>query len=222
MAIRGVLLDNDGTLVLSNDAHAQAWVDAFEEQGYAVPYETVRPLLGMGGDKLLPTVVPGLSSQEGVGKSIADRRMAIFLDRYAPGLQPAPAARELVQHMAAAGLRLIVASSAKPAELDVLLAHAQVADLLPERTTAADAEESKPAPDIVAVALKRSGLPADQTLLLGDSPYDIEAASKIGVGVIALRCGGFSDGDLKGALAIYDNPADLLARFDASPLGSPH
>ena len=218
MAIHGALLDNDGTLTLSNDAHAHAWVDAFVEQGYDVRFETVRPLLGMGGDKLEPEVVPGLSSDDGVGKTIADRRLAIFLERYAPHLQPAPGARELVQHMKEDGLRLIVASSAKPDELDVLLTKARVDDLLPARTTSADAGETKPAPDIVAVALKKIGLQADQVLMLGDSPYDIAAAGKIGVGVIALRCGGFTDEQLKGAVAIYDDPADLLARYDASPL----
>jgi len=81
-----------------------------------------------------------------------------------------------------------------------------------------DAGQSKPAPDIVAVALTKSSLPAPEVVMLGDSPYDIEAAEKIGVGTIALRCGGFSDDDLKGAWAIYDDPADLRARYDASPL----
>ena len=218
MTIQGAVLDNDGTLTLSNDAHAHAWVDAFAEQGYDVRFETVRPLLGMGGDKLEPKVVPGLSSDEGVGKTIADRRLAIFLERYASHLQPANGARALVQRMREDGLRLVVASSAKPDELDVLLTQAHVNDLLSARITSADAGETKPAPDIVAVALKKIDLPADQVLMLGDSPYDIEAASKIGVGVIALRCGGFSDDQLSGAVAIYDDPADLLARYDASPL----
>ena len=91
MQLKGVILDVDGTLVLSNDAHAQAWVDAFVEYGYQVPFERVRPLIGMGGDKLMPTVVPGISDEEGIGKQIAERRKQIFKERYAATLTPTPA-----------------------------------------------------------------------------------------------------------------------------------
>lgn len=219
MAIRGVLLDNDGTLVLSNDAHARAWGQALAEHGHEVPYEKLRDLLGMGGDKVLPEVAPGLTDKEGVGKEIVARRKEIFLQTYASTLKPTPGARALVEHMQAQGLQLVVASSAQPEELEVLLGQARVDDLLPQRTTMKDAAESKPAPDIVAVALKRIGLAADAVLMIGDTPYDIEAAGKVGVGVIALRCGGFSDDRFAGAVAIYDDPADLLARYETSPLG---
>jgi len=222
MTMRGALLDNDGTLVLSNDAHATAWQEALAEHGYAVSYDTLRGLLGMGGDKVLPEVAPGLTDKEGVGKAITARRQQIFLERYAADLQPAPGARALVERLLAEGLRVVIASSAQPDELAVLLKRALVDDLLPERTTAQDAAESKPAPDIVAVALERIGLPADAVLMVGDTPYDIEAAAQVGVGVIALRCGGFSDDRLAGARAIYDDPADLLAHYDTSPLGKRH
>lgn len=218
MVIRGALLDNDGTLVLSNDAHAKAWQEALAEHGYDVSYDKLRGLLGMGGDKVLPEVVPGLTDSEGVGKAIMKRRKEIFMEKYASDLQPTTGTRELVEHMQAMGLKLAIASSAQPDELEILLKRAQVDDLLPERTTAEDAKESKPSPDIVAVALERIGMPADAVLMLGDTPYDIEAAGKVGVGVIALRCGGFSDDRLAGARAIYDDPADLLAHYDTSPL----
>ncbi len=107
----------------------------------------------MGGDKVIPEVAPGLTDKEGVGEAIAKRRKEIFLEKCAADLQPAPGARELVEHMQARGLRLMIASSAQPNELEVLLKRARVDDLLPERTTAQDAKESKPAPGIVAVAL---------------------------------------------------------------------
>jgi HAD superfamily hydrolase (TIGR01509 family) len=218
MAIRGMLLDNDGTLVLSNDGHARAWHQALAEHGYDVSYDKLRSLLGMGGDKVLPEIAPGLTDTEGVGKMITQRRKAIFLERYAADLQPAPGARALVERLQAEGLTTIIASSAQPDELEVLLQRAQVDDLLPERTSAQDAAQSKPAPDIVAVALERLGLPADAVLMVGDTPYDIAAAGKVGVGVIAFRCGGFSDDRLAGARAIYDDPADLLAHYETSPL----
>lgn len=218
MAIQGMLLDVDGTLVLSNDAHAQAWAAAFAEYGYDVPFDRVRPLIGMGGDKLLPEVVPGLSDENGDGKAIAERRKTIFKERYAATLKPAPGARELVLALRERGLRLIIASSAQSDELDQLLEAAQVADLIELATTASDAEESKPAPDIVGAALEKSGLRAEQALMLGDTPFDVESATSCGVGVIAVRCGGFSDAQLSGALAIYDDPADLLAQMNDSPL----
>jgi len=218
MAIRGILLDVDGTLVLSNDAQARAWVEAFTAHGHDVPLEKVRPLIGMGGDKVVPDLAPGLNAKEGTGKEIADARKKLMLETFGPTLQPAPGSRELVQRARQEGLAIVVASSASSEELEMLLNVARVDDLLRERTTMDDAGESKPAPDIVSVALTKSGLGADEVVMIGDSPYDIESAEKIGVGTIALRCGGFSDDDLTGALALYDDPADLLARYDASPL----
>lgn len=214
----GVILDVDGTLVLSNDAHARAWVEAFAEHGYDIPFERVRPLIGMGGDKLLPALVPELSNTEGMGKQIAERRKEIFLTRYAPALQSAPGTRALVERMRGAGLRLIVASSAQRDELATLLKAAQVDDLLDEHVTASDAKESKPAPDVVGVALDKIGLPPGRVVMLGDTPYDIESAGRVGVRTLVVRCGGFGDSQLAGAAAIYDDPADLLAHYDTSLL----
>ncbi|HEV8194383.1 MAG TPA: HAD family hydrolase [Ktedonobacterales bacterium] len=218
MTIRGAILDVDGTLVFSNDAHTHAWVEAFKEYGYDLPFEHVRPLIGMGGDKLMPTLVPGLNAREGIGKQIAERRKQIFLARYAPQLQPAPESRALIERMQHDGLRLVVASSAQRDELQVLLKAAQVDDLLQEATTASDVSESKPAPDAVATALGEIQLQPTEAVMLGDTPYDIESARKVGVGTIALRCGGTPDERLEGAIAIYDDPADLLAHYDQGPL----
>ena len=218
MAPRGVILDVDGTLVLSNDAHAHAWVEAFREFGRDVPYARVRPLIGMGSDKLIPTVAPDLSSGEGLGKRIAEAHDHIFLDRYAPRLQPAPGARELVERLHAAGLKTAVASSAKRDELATLLKAARVDDLLREATTSSDAKQSKPGPDVVSAALKRIGLRADECRMIGDTPYDVEAGARAGVPVIAVRCGGWTDMGLAGAVAIYDDPADLTAHLAESPL----
>ena len=219
MALRGVILDVDGTLVLSNDAHAQAWVDAFAAFGYDVPFERVRPLIGMGGDQVIPKVMPGLTKDEGDGKAISERRKELIINKYGPKLQPANGARQLVQHMKDAGLRLIVASSATTQELEVLLKVAQVDDLLKEITTSSDAEASKPAPDIVEAALSKLKMQPEQVLMIGDTPYDIKSAAAAGVGVIAVRCGDFDDAQLAGAKAIYDDPADLLAHYADSPLG---
>lgn len=219
MAIEGVLLDIDGTLVLSNDAHAQAWVDAFATGGYDdVTFEQVRPLIGMGGDRLMPKVISGLSDEKGRGKTISHYRSKLFLSEFVSDLTPTNGARDLVLKLRESGLKVMVASSAKPEELEALLKAAQVEDLLPDATTSGDAESSKPSPDIVEAALAKIGLTADRVIMIGDTPYDIEAAGKAGVAVIALRCGGFSDAQLASAIAIYDDPADLVNQFDHSPL----
>lgn len=222
MALQGVILDVDGTLVLSNDAHAQGWVEAFAAFGYEVKFEQVRPLIGMGGDQIVPKFAPGLDSKEGKGKEIADRRKELIINKFGSNLAPANGARELLQKMQQEGLRLLIATSATSQELSVLLKAARVDDLLSqdEAATSSDAEKSKPEPDIVEVALSKLDMQPDSVVMLADTPYDIESASKAGVGVIAFRCGGFDDSQLKDAIAIYNDPADLLAQYDSSPLAS--
>lgn len=217
MRQRGVILDVDGTLVDSNDAHARAWVEALTEGGFDVPFERVRPLIGMGGDNLLPEVT-GLAKETPEGKQMSTRWGEIFQEKYLPHLRPFPGSRDLVARMRAEGLHTVVASSAEREQLDTLLKLVEVTDLLDEVVSSSDAEHSKPAPDIVTVTLAKGRLAPDAAIMLGDTPYDIEAAGKAGVRTIALRCGGWPDRDLAGAIAIYDDPADLLAHYDESPL----
>ncbi|MEG4457165.1 HAD family hydrolase [Microcoleus sp. N9_A1] len=219
MKLQAVILDVDGTLVLSNDAHAQAWVEAFAAFGYDVPFEKIRPLIGMGGDKIIPKMVSGLSEEEGDGKKIAQKRKELIINRFSSTLDPAPGSRELVLKMQQEKLRLIIATSATADELSGLLKAAGVDDLLDEATTSSDVEASKPEPDIVEAALSKLQVEASQVVMLADTPYDIEAASKCGVSLIAFRCGGFDDDSLAGAAEIYDHPADLLAHYQDSILG---
>ena len=218
MVLQGVILDVDGTLVLSNDAHAQAYVDAFTELGYDVPFEKIRPLIGMGSDQLVPQVVPELKDDEGKVKAISERRKELIISHYGATLSPTNGARQLVLHMQQAGLRLMIASSATSEEMEILLKAAQVDDLLKEITTSSDAEASKPEPDIVEAALKKLQMEPSQVLMIGDTPYDIQSAGAAGVEVIAVRCGGFDDTALAGAKAIYDDPADVLAHYADSAL----
>ncbi|MBH8575173.1 HAD family hydrolase [Nostocaceae cyanobacterium CENA369] len=222
MVYQGVILDVDGTLVLSNDAHAQAWEEAFAFFGYQVKFEQVRPLIGMGGDQIIPKFAPELSDRQGQGKKIADRRKELILTKFATNLAPATGARELILKMLSVGLRLIIASSATSQELSVLLKAAQIEDLLSqdEATTSDDAEVSKPDPGIVEAALSKLNIQPSQVVMLGDTPFDIQSANKASVGVIAFRCGGFDDSQLKDAIAIYNDPADLLTHYDSSPLAS--
>lgn len=215
--IDGVIFDVDGTLIDSNDAHARAWVAALAEHGYDVPFERVRRLIGMGGDKLLPSVA-GIDTDSERGKQIDKRRGAIFQQRFLPKVGAFPQVRPLLERLSADGMRLVVASSAKGDEIDTLLERTGAADLFESSTSSSDAPRSKPDPDIVEAALGQLGLPAGQVLMIGDTPYDVEAAAKAGIGIVALRSGGWGDADLAGALAVYNDPADLLAGYDDSPL----
>jgi HAD superfamily hydrolase (TIGR01509 family) len=216
--LQGVIFDIDGTLVDSNDAHAQSWVDTFAEADYEVPFEVVRPLIGMGADKLLPKTI-GIRHDSKEGKKLLKRRSKIFRERYLPRLRPFPGARSLVLRVRDDGLKAIVATSAKDEELKGLLRAAEVDDLMEERATASDAKRSKPDPDIVEAAIEESGVPSENAVMIGDTPYDVEAATRAGVRAIAFRSGGWDDASLKGAAQIYDGPADLLAHYDASLLG---
>ena len=216
--LQGVIFDVDGTLVDSNDAHAQSWVDTFAEAGYDVPFEAVRPLIGMGADKLLPKAI-GISHDSKEGKKLVKRRSGIFREKYLPHLRPLEGSRALVQRVHSDGLKAIVATSAKGEELKGLLEAAAVADLIEERATASDAKRSKPDPDIVEAAIEESGIPPKNLVMIGDTPYDIAAATKAKVRSIGFRSGGWTDEALQGAVEIYDGPADLLAHYDSSLLG---
>ncbi len=216
---RVVLFDVDGTLIDSNDAHAHAWVDALEEFGFDVPFERVRPLVGMGGDRVIRGLT-GVAHNEDHGRAIGERRGEIFTTRYLPTLKPFPRARELVLRVRAAGLRAVVATSSRAEDLRALLAVARVEELFESAATASDAAHSKPAPAIVRAAVQQSGHRAEQCIMIGDTPYDVEAATAARVPIVALRCGGWSDSELDGSLAIYNDPAQLLSKFADSPLGS--
>lgn len=218
MFLKGVIFDIDGTLVDSNDAHALSWVDTFAEAGYEVPFEVVRPLIGMGADKLLPKAA-GIRHDSEQGKKLIKRRSEIFRERYLPLLRPFPGARALVLRVREDGLEAIVATSAKDEELTGLLRAAEVEDLMGEKATASDAKRSKPDPDIVEAAIEESGISASNAVMIGDTPYDVEAATKAGVRIIAFRSGGWDDASFAGAAEIYDGPADLLTHYEASLLG---
>lgn len=193
-------------------------MEAFKDFGYEVSFDKVRPLIGMGGDQVVPKLISQLSGESGEGHAIADRRKELIINKYAPNLPAANGSRQLLLKMKNEGLRLIIASSATSEELSLLLKAAQVDDLLEEATTSSDAESSKPSPDIVEAALKKLNKKPDEVVMLGDTPYDIQSAKSAGVSVIAVRCGGFDDSQLEGAIAIYNDPADILANYDNSPL----
>ena len=219
--LRGVILNVEGTLIDSNEAHARAWACALAEYGRGLPLATMRRMIGMGADQLLP-IVADLAPETTLGAAINARRAAIFDREFLPQLRPFPGARELVARLGRDGWRLVLTDSAAPTTLSRLLAIAGIADQIDATAFPGDAARGKPAPDGVHAALARAGMRPEEALLLGDTPYDVEAAARAGVGMVALRCGGWGDADLAGALALYDDPAALLAHYDASPLARRH
>ena len=214
--IRGVLLDVDGTLIDSNDAHASSWADTFREFGFAVAFDRIRPLIGMGGDKLLPQLT-GLDHESDAAHRLFERRKEIFNTAYLPALRAFPCAHELLARFKRDDLALIVATSAKKQELNELLEQAELEELIDRKTSSSDADRSKPDPDIIQAALERGHLGAGEAIMVGDTPYDVEAATHAGVATVALRSGGWPDRALSNAVAIYDDVEHLLREYETSP-----
>ncbi len=215
--LRGLLLDLDGTFLDSNDAHAMAWVEAIQEGGIKVPFERVRKMIGMGGDKLMHEAA-GVDQDTENGQQISARRAAIFASKFLPELRPFPGGRELLLRALRSELKLVVATSATGSELDSLLRAAVIDDLIDSAATSSDAENSKPDPDIIHAAIAQSGLRPGQLLMIGDTPYDVTAAKRAGVSTIALRSGGWDDASLRGAIAVYADVKELHRGYDSSPL----
>lgn len=206
----------DGTLIDSVDLHAKAWQDAFEHFGYHFSFDKIRSQIGKGGDELLPALLPK-NEVEAKGKEIAEYRSKVFKEKYMSQVKPFPKVRPLFQRLLAGGWNIALASSAKGDELEKYKQMVQVADLLQAQTSTDDADKSKPNPDIFLAALEHLGNPdPHDCLVVGDSPYDAEAASKAGMSAIGVLCGGFKREELENAgyRAIFRDPADLLESYD--------
>lgn len=213
--ITAFIFDIDGTLIDSNDFHAEAWQKALAEQGFEIPLEKIRTQIGKGADTLLPEFL----SEKEVEKyedELAKRRGEIFKDEYLKRVRPFPKVRELFQKIKADGIKIALASSANEDEVEAYKKIANIEDLVEKATSADDSEKSKPEPDIFEAALELLGNPPpENVLVVGDTPYDAEAAAKAKLKTIGVLCGGFAKADLEaaGCAAIYENPADLLENY---------
>lgn len=219
--LRAAIFDIDGTLIDSVDLHARAWQDALAHFGHDATFEQVRAQIGKGGDQLMPVFLSD-AEREDHGSEMEEWRGHHFKSKYLGLIRPFSAVSELLHRVHEAGLTVAVATSAKQSEMDVYLDIAGVRDLVDVATSSDDAERSKPAPDIFEAALKKLGMDGPDTVAIGDTPYDAQAAAQASIPTIGLLCGGFAEADLLkgGCIAVYPGPGALLASFDTSPLGS--
>ena len=216
---RIAVLDVDGTLVDTNYQHALAWYRAFRSLGETFPVWRIHRLIGMGGDQLVAAL-----GGDDVEARIGDEARERWVEEADPLMAEVallPAARELIVALTERGHRVVLASSGKPHHVDHALDLLDVREIVAGWTTSEDVEKTKPAPDLLHVALEKIGEPADApSVVIGDSVYDVEAAKNAGMPAIVVRSGGFGDDELReaGAVAVYDTPADLMAALDETDL----
>jgi phosphoglycolate phosphatase-like HAD superfamily hydrolase len=217
---KAVILDVDGTLIDTVDPHAQCWVDALKHFGTGIPFEDRRVLIGKGGDQILHGLIPPdiLASRD---EEIRTFRADFFKRDHMHRVQAFPGVRELFERIRAAGREAVLASSGKAGEVDRYKEIAGIAELMDGATSSDDAERSKRFPDILqAILAKLAPLGAHEAVVVGDTPYDAEAARRSGLTSVGALCGGFLEEALRsaGCVAVCQGPADLLERYDQSPL----
>ena len=213
---RAAILDVDGTLVDTNYHHALAWYRAFREQGIVLPLWRLHRHVGMGGDKYVAAVA-GEEAEARVGDRVRERWEELFnevLDEVAP----LSGARELIGDLKDRGHVVVLASSAVAPHLDRFIDLVDAREVVDGWTGKDDVERSKPDPDLVAAALEKAG--TRDAAMLGDTPWDVEAARQAGIETVCLVTGGFSADELRGAgaAAVFESIEELRDRLDESPL----
>lgn len=213
----GVIFDVDGTLVDTVDFHAEAWKRTFAAFGLDIDQAAIRAQIGKGGDQLMPIFLDP-DRLRADGEAIETFRSDLFKREYLQRVQGFSDVRPLFDAILERGIKIALGSSAKGEELEIYKKAAGIDDLSLEAATSEDAEKSKPHPDIFQAALGKIGLPADRTVVVGDSPYDAEAAANAGMASIGLLCGGFDEASLRsaGMREIYAGPTELLAAIRAA------
>jgi phosphoglycolate phosphatase-like HAD superfamily hydrolase len=216
--VRAAILDVDGTLVDSNDLHAESWVETLRYYGQEVAFSRVRPFIGMGDEPLLRLLGGDPSSHKGI--SILSTRKDLFVQRYLPGVKPFPRVGELLARMREEGLELAVASPSDDQLVALLLEKTGASELVRKRLRSPEGNRSGSYPDRVKTVLSLLQVRPRQAAMLGDTPYDEEAALAANIAFVGLRSGGWSNASFMNAAALYENPAELLERFEMSPFSN--
>ncbi len=212
------ILDIDGTLVDSNYQHALAWFRALRDHGLVVPIWRIHRAIGMGGDQVISHLC-GDEAEERLGDAVRESEGKHYFEMIQE-VQPLEGSRDLVLALKQQGHTVVMASSAKEEEVEHYLTLLGARDLVDQWTHSADVEQTKPAPDLVKAALEKAG--GGDAFLIGDTPWDVQAAAGAGVKTLAVRTGGFSTEELTGAgaEAVFDSIKELLDRLDETPLGA--
>jgi HAD superfamily hydrolase (TIGR01509 family) len=209
---RAALLDVDGTLVDSNYQHALAWYRAFRRSGIVLPLWRIHRHVGMGGDQLVPALA-GKEVDETRGDEIRELRGAAYAELI-DEVEPLEGSRELIADLKERGLTVVLASSSPQDELDRYLELLDARELADCWTTDDDVEATKPEPDLVRAALEKAG--TDIAVMVGDTPWDVEAARKAGVDTVCVITGGFSEQELRdaGAAAVFESVEELRRNLE--------
>ena len=210
-----LLLDLDGTLVDTAYLHTVAWQRALRASGFDVPAYRIHRLIGMGGDQLVASLL-GESVEQARGEELG----AAWQKEYEPLLPEArvlPGAAQLIRHAENSGWRVIFASSSPAEHLEHYLGLLAATALRACATTSDDVDQTKPAPDLIEVALGLAG--TRRAVLVGDSPHDVRAAAQAGIPAVCVLTGGYSSAELgeAGALRTYETPEEIVHRFHELP-----
>jgi HAD superfamily hydrolase (TIGR01509 family) len=214
----GVLFDVDGTLVDTTYLHAVAWWEALRQFSHDVPMAEIHRGIGMGSDKLIDHLL-GTDRDKAADDDMTTAHDVLY-GAWWERLRPLPGAADLLRACAGRGLAVVLASSAKANELTILRGVIGADDVITGATSSSDAEQSKPAPDILEAALSRSDVDPGRCVFVGDAVWDVKAAAKLDIPCIGLVCGGTSAAELTeaGAIATYEDPAALLRDLEGSAI----
>ncbi len=216
---RGVLFDVDGTLIDSSYLHTVSWWGAFRQFGYDIPMASIHHLVGMGGDRLVDTLLPA-DRDRSADADIMDSHGALYGAHW-PSLRAFDGSKDLLAQCHAGGLAVALASSAREKDLQVMKGILDADAFIDAATSSKDAEESKPAPDILAAALEAINVEPADAVFVGDAVWDMKAAAALGIPAVGVTCGGISADVLSaaGAVDVYEGPADLLRNLHGSAIG---
>ena len=208
-----MLFDIDGTLVDSNEAHTTCWLEAFAEFGKDFDYDVMRHQIGKGGDLLVPDLL-NAREMRSFGEKVKKFRGKLYKEKYLPNVEPFPGAKECLRELHERGVELALASSANPDEVEYYTHLLGAEDLLAGTTSKGDAELSKPSPEIFRAALDRIGTDPALTFVVGDTPYDVLAAHRVPLPIVAVLCGGFERELLSKAEFIFEDVRELLGKIE--------